>query len=314
MPLFQRDKQKLEMIRPTKFSNEKELQTLIEANLYEMFSCHFVATEFSTGSVHGGRIDSLALSEENNPVIIEYKVVESSQLVNQSLYYLSWINDHQGDFEIAVQKAFPSKKIEIDWSNIRVICIAPDYKKYDLHAVKMMGSNIELWQYRYYENGALFFEEIYKRSIVSSAKIESFSNKNPIMVEAGKKAALTRASGIYSFEKHLDKIEKSKQNLVISLQDYILGLDEAIEEVPKKYYVAYKVSQNFACMEVHKNNILIYLKINPDTVENMQSNCRDMRDIGHYGTGDFEIRISNDEDVENAKEFISLAFNNIGGN
>ncbi len=314
MPLFQRDKQKLEMIRPTKFSNEKELQTLIEGNLYEMFSCHFIATEFSTGSVHGGRIDSLALSEDNNPVIIEYKVVESSQLVNQSLYYLSWINDHQGDFEIAVQKAFPNKKIEIDWSNIRVLCIAPDYKKYDLHAVKMMGSNIELWQYRYYENGALFFEEIYKRSIVSSAKIDLFSNKNPIMVEAGKKAALTRASGVYSFEKHLDKIEKSKCDLVTSLQDCILGLDESIEEVPKKYYIAYKVSQNFVCMEIHKSNILLYLKINPDTVENMPSNCRDMRNIGHYGTGDFEIRVSNDEDVENAKELISLAFNNIGGN
>jgi len=63
-----------------------------------------VSTEFQTGALHGGRIDTLAISEENNPVIIEYKKVESSELINQSLFYLSWIKDHKGDYEIAVQK------------------------------------------------------------------------------------------------------------------------------------------------------------------------------------------------------------------
>jgi RecB family endonuclease NucS len=54
---------------------------------------------------HAGRIDTLGLSEDNNPVILEYKKVESSELVNQSLYYLSWIKDHKGDFEMAVNRA-----------------------------------------------------------------------------------------------------------------------------------------------------------------------------------------------------------------
>jgi predicted transport protein len=315
MPLFQRDMQNLELIKPKKFSNEKELQRLIESNLEEMFNCKFIATEFSTGPVHGGRIDTLALSEENNPVIIEYKVVESSQLVNQSLYYLSWINDHRGDFVIAVQKAFPEQNNEIDWSDIRVICIAPEYKKYDLHAVQMMGSNIELWQYRYYENGALFLEEVYKKSVVLSSTVtEDYANKNPVMVEAGKKAALTRASGVYNLEQHFCKIEKNKLSLVTDLQDYILGLDESIEEVPKKYYIAYKVSQNFVCMEIHKSKIILYLKINPRTLKEFPQNCRDVSEIGHYGTGDFEIVVNNEKEIEIAKEYITIAFNNIGGN
>ena len=59
------------------------------------------ASEFSTGNFHSGRIDSLAISEDNNPVIIEYKKVASSELINQGLYYLHWITDHKGDFEIA---------------------------------------------------------------------------------------------------------------------------------------------------------------------------------------------------------------------
>jgi len=86
MPLFEMSGNKLDPVEQTNFSIEKELQTLIEKNLEVVFNCRFVASEFSTGALHAGRIDSLALSEENNPVIIEYKKVESSELINQSLF------------------------------------------------------------------------------------------------------------------------------------------------------------------------------------------------------------------------------------
>src|SRR5688572_21591614 len=105
MPLFSISNSSLSTVEITNFDTEKKLQTLIEKNLKTVFNCRFVATEFPTGSQHAGRIDTLALSEENNPVIIEYKKTESSDLVNQSLFYLSWINDHRGDFEIAAMKA-----------------------------------------------------------------------------------------------------------------------------------------------------------------------------------------------------------------
>src|SRR3954462_10802358 len=134
MPLFQIAKDKLSTIAQENFLAEKELQRLIESNLGPVFSCRFVASEFPTGPQHAGRIDTLALSEDNNPVIIEYKKVESAQLINQSLYYLSWIQDHRGDFEIAAQKKLGD--VKVDWSDVRVICIAPNYTKYDMHAVQ----------------------------------------------------------------------------------------------------------------------------------------------------------------------------------
>lgn len=313
MPIFQRNNKDLRLIKPKKFVNEKELQKLIEENLQEIFNCQFISSEYFTGPLHGGRIDTLGLSEDNNPIIIEYKVVESSQLVNQSLYYLSWINDHRGDYEIAVQKALPKEKIEIDWSDIRVICMAPEFKKYDLHAVKMMGSNIELWQYKYYENDILFIEEIYRKSSIANSIAEMNSHKNPVMVKAGKKAAITRATGIYSKEEHNRKIEKQKKELLISVEDFITGLDESVEEVPKKFYIAYKVTQNFVCLEVHKNRILLFLKLKPSEIE-LSQNARDVTNIGHYGTGDLEIEIKNENDFNIAKEYIRLAFDNIGGN
>ena len=104
MPLFTVSRTTLQPVAQSKFTSEKLLQQLVEKNLDTVFKCRLVASEFSTGAQHAGRIDTLGLSEDNNPVIVEYKNVESSDLVNQSLFYLSWIQDHRGDFEIAAQK------------------------------------------------------------------------------------------------------------------------------------------------------------------------------------------------------------------
>jgi predicted transport protein len=198
----------------------------------------------------------------------------------------------------AFRRKLPDFKTEIDWSDIRVICIAPEYKKYDLHAVQMMGANIELWQYRLFDDGLLFFEEIYKKSLGNFlTNDEPSSNKNPIMVEAGKKAALTRASGIYTIEQHINKIDSNKKELLQSTKDFILSLSESIEELPKKFYIAYKISQNFVCLEVMKSKIVLYLKLNPKNIEFNPEICRDVSEIGHYGTGDLEVTIKSEDDL-----------------
>jgi RecB family endonuclease NucS len=101
MPLFTVSKSTLQPVAQSKFASEKILQQLVEGNLEVVFNCRLVASEFPTGAQHAGRIDTLALSEGHNRVIIEYKNIESSDLINQSLFYLSWIHDHRGDFEIA---------------------------------------------------------------------------------------------------------------------------------------------------------------------------------------------------------------------
>jgi len=85
-PLFQLKENTLGAVKQSDFADERELQRLIEHNLKAWFNFRFIATEFSTGSVHAGRIDTLAPSEDGNPVIIEYKRVASSDLINQSLF------------------------------------------------------------------------------------------------------------------------------------------------------------------------------------------------------------------------------------
>ena len=307
MPLFQRTKATLNTVEQTNFDSEKALQHLIEQNLETVFNCRFVATEFVTGALHGGRIDTLALSEDNNPVIIEYKRIESSELINQSLFYLAWIQDHRGDFEIAAQKTLGSDT-EVDWSDIRVICIAPNFRKYDLHAVQVMGANLELWSYRLYKNDSLYLEEVFQKSIGASSSTSRDSS-----LTAGQKAALTRKTGTYTFDEHIKGRPKSTQQMAVALQEFMIGLDPSMEESPKKFYVAYKTSQNIVCMEVQQKRLLLYLKLDPSTLGDLPKFARDVREIGHYGTGGLELSVKNESDLEAAKKFCELAYHKVGG-
>jgi predicted transport protein len=311
MPLFTVAKSTLQPVAQSKFSSEKALQQLVEGNLEAVFNCRLVATEFPTGAQHAGRIDTLALSEDQNPVIIEYKNVESSDLINQSLFYLSWIHDHRGDFEIAAQRTLGSKT-DVDWSDVRVICIAPNYRKYDLHAVRVMGANIELWTYRLFANGVLYLEEILQKSDTGVAGVTP-SGKNPVMVAAGKKAAAARATGSYTFEQHLAGKPDAMRQLAVAVNDFIGGLDPAIEVAPKKFYVAYKTSQNIVCMEVKQQRVILYLKLDPKTVRGPKGIARDVSDVGHYGTGDLEVSVKDSSDFEAAKPFIQMAYEKVGG-
>ena len=313
VPLFAINAKKtLEAVEQSNFNLERDLQKLIEASLESVFRCRFVASEFPTGIQHGGRIDTLALSEDSNPVIIEYKKGASSELVTQSLYYLAWIHDHRGDFEVAVRKAL-GPKVEVDWGDVRVICLAPAYKKFDLHAVQVMGASMELWTYRLFANQTLYLEEIQQKELVSANEDIAHAHKNPIMVAAGKKAALSRKTGVYTVEQHLKDRPMAVKDIVLAVQEFVMSLDEAIEERPKKLYIAYRITQNIVCVEPQQKKVCLFLKLDPKKVKLEKGFARDVSQLGHYGTGDVEVTLTTIEDVERAKPLIELAYEAVGG-
>ena len=307
MPIFNILKSKLTPVEQDNFSSEKELQNLIERNIETVFNCQLIASEFTTGAEHAGRIDTLALSEDHHPVIIEYKKTESSDLINQSLFYLSWLGDHRGDFEIEAKKKI-GNDIKVDWSTIRVIGIAPNNKKYDLHAVHVMGANIELWKYRLYKNSSIYLEEVFQQGY--SAVNDHKANFRSI---ASKRLIQKKLDIRYTFSQHINTKSKSIRGLAYNIQEYMMGLDPSMEEAPKKFYIAYKISQNIVCMEIQKLKILLFVKINPKSISKPPPFLRDVSNIGHYGTGNTEITIKTEKDFELVKSIIKMAYNKIGG-
>jgi predicted transport protein len=95
------------------------------------------------------------------------------------------------------------------------------------------------------------------------------------------------------------------------LSEFICSLDASVIEVPQKLYVAYKLAKNIACMEVHKKEILITLPLKFEA--DMPDIARDLTGIGHWGTGDLELRVKDAADVETACEIIRRSYLENGG-
>jgi len=296
MPLYQFDSQfSVNQIKPTSFLSEKQLQILFEANLEILLGVRFVASEFFTSDRQKGRIDTLGLDQDGSPTIIEYKKSSKENVINQGLFYMDWLVDHKGDFAIAAQQAL-GNDVNIDWSQPRLILIAESFSEYDKYAVNRIGANIELWTYHKYGQDFLYLEPIFI--------------SRPLKKIATEETPVEKAQPYYTTEFHLKGKAESIYSLFIALQERIFSLAEEGEiiEKPVKTYIANKRGKNFCEVEIQANSIKIWLDIPYKDLNDPYNLGRDVSDIGHYGTGDVEVRLSSLDNIDKVMDLIEQSY------
>ncbi|MEW4368239.1 DUF5655 domain-containing protein [Paenibacillus kandeliae] len=275
---------------------EKSLQTLMECNLEALIGVRFLASEYSTGKRHGGRIDTLGLDENNSPVIIEYKRATNENVINQGLYYLDWLMDHQAEFKLLVMDRLGVEvSKDIDWIAPRLLCIAGGFTKYDEHAVQQINRNIELYTYKKYGEELLMLDLV--NATTANASIE-----RDMSMES---RAIYKTVSDYLLQASPELVDWFEE-----LKAYMIALGDDVQVNTLKYYVAFKRIKNFACVEIHPQTkrISVYLKVNPDSIELESGFTRDVRKIGHFGTGDLEVTIGNLEQLEKTKKLIQQSY------
>lgn len=297
--LFVMDAGNVREIPGTSAALEKSLQTLIEQHLPTFLQMRFVASEYSTGVRHGGRIDTLALDENGCPVIIEYKRATNENVINQGLFYLDWLMDHKAEFELKVQKGLGQEAMEsVDWSAPRLVCIAGGFTRYDEHAVQQMNRNIELIRYRRFGENLLAFELVNAVSS-SGSGIDAPTSKHGTSTYKTKTVL-----------ENLALMDQERSDLFDALRSYVLALGEDVQEKTLKLYIAFKRISNFVCVGCWPTtkSLTLWVRVNPDTIELQDGFTRDVREIGHYGTGDLEITLRTMADLERAKPLIEKSY------
>jgi len=290
MAIFKIQNQKAQKLKINKLKNEKQLQQIFEDNLEEILGIRFLASEFVT--THGGRIDTLGLDEDASPVIIEYKKSEKDNVINQGLFYLDWLVDHKGDFEILVQKKL-GQNAKVNWDAPRLILIAQSYNEYDKYAVNRISENIELKKYILYDNDVLFVDNIVL----------------PRKKESTKKTRKTKVTyKEYSVEDHLKGKSKKVKNLFKEIQERILKIDDKIKEKALKLYVAYELDRNFAEIVVQANSLWVHLDISKNEVNDPEDRLVDISGKGHWATGNLKIKVEKFEDVEYCMNLIKQSY------
>jgi predicted transport protein len=277
---------------------EKSLQNQIEGHMDEFLGIRFLASEYTTGRTHSGRIDTLGIDENGSPVVVEYKRTLNENVITQGLFYLDWLLDHKAEFILLVSKHLgPKIADEVDWTNPRLLCIAGDFTKYDEYAVQQINRNIELIRYRRYEEDLLVLE------LVNASRAESTGTEAP----ASRRSGATKTPLEY-----LSQAPPRLRDLYEALKSFLMALGEDVQVAPLACYIAFKRIRNFACVEIHPQSqkLLVFVKVNPDTVDLTPGSLRDVRSIGHFGTGDLEITISSEEQLETAKALIVKSYEN----
>ena len=291
---------------------EKLLQTLIEVNLEALLGIRFLATEYSTGKTHAGRIDSLGLDENNCPVILEYKRSVGENVINQGLFYLDWLMDHQAEFKLLVMDRLGNPAADaIDWGAPRLVCIAADFTKYDGHAVQQINRNIELIRYRRFGEELLLLELANATSANAgrAATAKTTKTQKAQVVEA---VVTKPGTGDRSFADWMPLLPSHLSELVASLEGYVLSLGDDVQRKELKLYVAFKRLKNFATVVPQKNRLLLYLHIDPVRVVPLPTNSRDVSQQGHWGTGDLELALVSQTDLDAAKPLIQMAYEGRG--
>ena len=279
---------------------EKSLQALIEKNLEDFVGVRFLASEYVTGKTHGGRIDTLGLDENGCPVIIEYKRALNQNVINQGLFYLDWLLDHKAEFILLVMKQLGQPAADkVEWTAPRLVCIAGDFNKYDEHAVSQINRNIELMRYKRYGQDLLLLELV---------------NARTANISEGDVAALPKQVSAKGHDKTVTELlaqaSPALSDRFGAVKEMLLALGDDVQEKALKYYFAFKRIKNFACVEVHPGSeqLLVYVKVNPDTIALESGFTRDVRKIGHFGTGDLEIRITSDADISKAEPLLLKSY------
>jgi len=303
MKLYTLENKKLSSVRFDEFKLEKDIQTLVEDNLVELFNLEFVKSEFT---VKNFRIDTLGFDKENKSfVIIEYKKTKSFSVIDQGYTYLSLLLNNKSDFVLEyIENGNDSiRKDEIDWSQSRVIFISPQFTDYQKHSVNFKDVPFELWEIKRYKN-----------NLVGLVQHKTSSNESVNTISKSKDNIVNKVSKqvkVYSEEDHINKpkVTESIKEIYSELKDRLLNLGDDIEIVPRSIYISYKRKSNFFDIHFLKSGLWCWLNMKKGELDDPKIITRDVSSIGHYGVGDYELFINEDSDLDYCMFLIKQSYN-----
>lgn len=289
MPIYNIDGENLTPIKQVKFKNERELQTLTEKNLEELFGLKFVATEFQVDNL---RIDTLAFNEETKSfVIIEYKNIKNYSVIDQGYSYLSLLLNNKAEFVLKYNLVFNTSlsKDEFDFSQTSVMFISPSYTTYQLRSVEFSDIAFELWKVVKYSNGTVLYDKVNDTN--TTASIKQITNSD------NKKQKVNKEIKKYTEDDTLDGKSDDIKSLYYDLKEFVLSNYDDIEINHWKYYFVFKVNNKIiASASVLAKSIKAWINLKETELNDPDNRIRNVANVGHHGVGDYEFIINSEKD------------------
>ncbi len=299
MPLYQNHTGALKNIAEASFKLEKEIQQLIENNLETLMSLELVKSEFN---IKNKRIDTLAFDRQSNGfVIIEYKRDRNMSVIDQGFAYLSLMLENKAEFIIEYNESMQKhlKRDEIEWSQSRVVFVAPSFTENQKLATNFQDIAIELWEVKKYE-----------RDLVSINPIRK-SSKESVRQVAGKDSKIeevTKEIKVYTEEDHFSRCSEAIRELYEEFKSRVLSLDD-IEVSPTKYYIGFKRNNRVITdVEFLKGHVKQRINLKSGQLDDPRGLFRDVSQLGHWGVGDYEAKYGPNVDLDYLMSLMKQAY------
>ncbi|MFE1516836.1 DUF5655 domain-containing protein [[Kitasatospora] papulosa] len=174
-------------------------------------------------------------------------------------------------------------------------CIAPGFSHHDRVAMQRLPERIDLVRYRVFEGGLLSL-----LLVDSSPGSSSAASSRP---SRGREAVVDSAPAGAGL------VPECLRDLYGEVDEALTAWGE-VEVAPLRHYIAYRRLVNVASVIFRPKHeaILVFLRLDPDSVELEEGFTRGMRGIGHLGTGDLEVRVVSAASLEKAAPLIRRAF------
>lgn len=303
MKLFNLQNKKLHPISIKPFKLEKEIQQIIEDNLFDLFSLEVVKSEFT---IKNFRIDTLGFDRENKSfVIIEYKKDKNYSVIDQGYTYLSLMLNHKSDFILEYNENCEGSllRTDIDWSQSRVIFVSPQFSDYQTNSINFKDVPFELWEIKRFDNG---FFSLTQHKPTSNESITNISGDTDSMV-----SKVTKEVKVFTEQSHYENNSDVLQEVYFNLRARILNLGE-IEIIPRSIYIGFKKKSNVVDIKFQKKNLWLWINLPKGRLDDPKGITRDVSNIGHYGNGDYDLKVSPDDDLDYIMFLIKQSYNKQG--
>ncbi|MHC5225908.1 DUF5655 domain-containing protein [Ignatzschineria sp. LJL83] len=294
----------LSRIKEKPFPLEKEMQALFEENLTTLTGLTLVKSEFTLKQF---RFDTLAFDEEKKAfVVIEYKRDKSTSVVDQGISYLNAMLDYRDSLVLEYNEQSLGrtlKRQEIEWSQTRVIFVANSFNDYQRNATNFKNFGIELVEFKRYHDDLLTVNFIERSKHApelpqpNASKMGNTSNINNAVVTPF--ANIVKEIKVYDEDSFFELGSEKTIELYERFKQAILNLDDQIELAYTKYYATFKKDKaNIVDIVMLKGSLVLYINAAWGTLEDSKGIFRDMRKIGHWGNGDYEVSLKDTGQLE----------------
>lgn len=301
MKIFQHNNNELYSLKENPFKLEKEIQKTFENNLEQIMGYLFIKSEFT---IKNNRIDTLAFDEDNRSfVIIEYKRDRNYSVVDQGVSYLNLMLEYKADFIIEYNESQKKslKRSDVDWSQSKVIFVAPSFTDFQRQSSNFKDLPIELWEIKQFENDIIVINPIKKSQ--SAPSIKQVQTKEDSTI-----SKVSKEIKVYTEEDRLMGKSDDIKELYNTFKTAIINLNNNIEINPKKKRISFVLLDKiFVIYVFKKNNLKIWINLKKGELEDSKRLSRDVSKVGHRGNGDYELTVSNTDNLEYIMSLIKQA-------